>query len=49
MHYLRCVLAKVRALFRRDVVAGEIHDEMQFHVDMRAEEYERRGLTPARG
>lgn len=31
-------------MFRRDVVAGEIRDEMQFHLRMRAEEYERHGL-----
>jgi putative ABC transport system permease protein len=44
MRILRLALAKCRALVRRDVVAGEIHDEMQFHLQMRAEEYERQGL-----
>jgi putative ABC transport system permease protein len=43
--FLRLVLARWRALLRRDVVAGEIRDEMQFHLEMRAEEYERQGLT----
>ena len=45
MAYLRSILARWRALFRRDVVAGEIRDEMQFHLQMRAEEYERQGMT----
>ena len=46
MRVLRLALARCRALFRRDVVAGEIHDEMQFHLQMRTEEYERQGLRP---
>jgi putative ABC transport system permease protein len=45
MRFLRLALASCRALVRRDVVAGEIRDEMQFHLEMRAEEYERQGLT----
>jgi predicted permease len=45
MRVLRTALATCRALFRRDVVAGEIRDEMQFHLQMRAEEYERQGLA----
>ncbi|MPY87200.1 MAG: FtsX-like permease family protein [Luteitalea sp.] len=44
MRILRLALARCRALVRRDVVAGEIRDEMQFHLQMRAEEYEQRGL-----
>ena len=46
MHLLRLALAKWRALLRRDVVADEIREEMQFHVEMRAEELARRGLAP---
>ena len=45
MAFLRFLLARCRALVRRDVVAGEIRDEMEFHLQMRAEEFERRGLT----
>ena len=45
MRILRLVLARCRALVRHDVVAGEIRDEMQFHLQMRAEEYERQGLA----
>jgi len=45
MRFLRLVLARLRALFRRDVVAGEIREEMQFHLDMRAEEYRNGGLA----
>ncbi len=44
MRILRLALARCRALVRRDVVAGEIRDEMQFHLEMRTEEYERQGL-----
>jgi predicted permease len=44
MRILRHALARCRALVRRDAVAGEIRDEMQFHLLMRAEEYERQGL-----
>jgi len=44
MRVLRHALARCRALVRRDVVAGEIRDEMQFHLQMRTEEYERQGL-----
>jgi putative ABC transport system permease protein len=38
--------ARLRGLFHRDVVAGEIREELEFHVRMRAEDYERAG-TPA--
>jgi putative ABC transport system permease protein len=44
MRILRRALARCRALVRHDVVAGEIRDEMQFHLQMRTEEYERQGL-----
>ncbi len=43
MRLLRLVLARLRALVRRDVVAREIREEMQFHLDQRAEEYQGRG------
>ena len=36
----------MRSLFRHDIVAGEIREELEFHVRMRAEDYERAG-TPA--
>jgi predicted permease len=40
----RILLATARALVHRNVIAGEIRDEMQFHVDMRSRDYERGGL-----
>jgi predicted permease len=43
--FLRALIARVRAMFHRDTVAGEIHDELAFHLKMRVEEYERRGFT----
>ncbi len=45
MRWLRVFAARLRGLVRRDVVAGEIHDELRFHVDARVEQYEREGLT----
>jgi predicted permease len=36
----------VRGLFHRDAVAGEIREELEFHVRMRAEDYERAGTPP---
>ena len=38
--------ARLRGLVHRDGVAGEIREELEFHVRMRAEDYERAG-TPA--
>lgn len=43
--FMNSVAARLRALFRRDAVAGEIHDELQFHLQMRIEEYERNGSS----
>ncbi|HKV99774.1 MAG TPA: ABC transporter permease [Vicinamibacterales bacterium] len=45
MGALRSLLARLRAIARRDAIAGEIHDELRFHVDSRVEQYEREGLT----
>jgi putative ABC transport system permease protein len=44
MRALRTALARVRALWRRDVIADEINEELQFHLEMRVDEHERRGL-----
>ncbi len=41
--FLRSAIARLHALFRRDAVADEIRDELQFHMDMRTAEYERNG------
>ncbi len=38
LRWITIVAARLKALVRRDAVAGEIREEMQFHVDMRAEE-----------
>ncbi len=35
--------ARIRGLIHRDAVAGEIREELEFHVRMRAEDYERAG------
>ena len=40
------VRARLRGLFHRDAVAGEIREELEFHVRMRAEDYERAGAPP---
>lgn len=36
---------RVRALFRRSAVEGELDDELRFHVDQQVEKYVRAGLT----
>jgi putative ABC transport system permease protein len=38
-------LYRLRALFRRDVIADEIREELAFHIEMRIEELQRRGLS----
>ena len=45
MQLLRGTLARIRALLRRDTIAGEIREELQFHLDMRVEQFTRQGLT----
>lgn len=37
---------RLRALRDSDAVHGEIDEEVRFHIDMRAEEYVRRGMSP---
>jgi putative ABC transport system permease protein len=46
MHLLRILRNRLRALLGRDVVVDEIHEEIQFHLDERIVEHERRGLSP---
>ncbi len=41
---LRIAMARARALFRRDAITDEIREELQFHVQMRADEFARHGL-----
>jgi len=43
MRALRILLARLRALFRRNGISREIRDEMTFHIDMRAEDLARDG------
>src|SRR5688572_21282317 len=40
----RIAIARLRALFRRDATTDEIREELQFHLEMRADEYARHGL-----
>jgi predicted permease len=44
---MRNLWRRAKALFRRDVIADEISEEMRFHLDMRAEELRRRGWSEA--
>lgn len=44
MFFIRIAIARMRALFRQDAITDEISEELQFHVDMRADEYARSGL-----
>jgi len=41
------MLRRLRALFRRDVIADEIRDEYEFHLEMRIEERMRQGWSRA--
>lgn len=43
--FLRMLIARIKGLVRRDAVAGEIQEELAFHVEMRVEEYERGGKS----
>jgi putative ABC transport system permease protein len=43
---LKTFFGRLRASLRPDRVHDEIADEMSFHVEMRAEAYLRRGMTP---
>jgi putative ABC transport system permease protein len=44
MYAIRVALARLRALLRRNAIADEIREELQFHVEMRAQELARDGL-----
>jgi predicted permease len=44
MTALRIAIARLRALFRHDATADEIREELQFHLQMRIDEYARQGL-----
>jgi putative ABC transport system permease protein len=46
MRLLRVLLQRLRALAGRDAVTGEIHDELQHHVDLLADRLTREGLAP---
>lgn len=46
LRLLRVCRARVRALFHRNAVADEIREELEFHLRMRAEGYERGGEAP---
>src|SRR5262245_3781257 len=46
MTWLRYFFARLRALWRSDDIHDEIAEEMRFHIELRAEENVRRGMTP---
>jgi predicted permease len=41
---IRIAIARLRALFRRDATSDEIREELQFHLQMRTDEYARHGM-----
>jgi putative ABC transport system permease protein len=47
MRWFRILGDRLRGLFGRERVTGEIHDELAHHLDLAAAEHERRGLSPA--
>jgi ABC-type antimicrobial peptide transport system permease subunit len=44
VRWLRIARARLRAWFRRDVVADEIREELEFHLEKRTEDLTREGL-----
>jgi putative ABC transport system permease protein len=44
--FLGGLYRRARALFRSESIHREIDEEMRFHIDMRAEDNERAGMTP---
>jgi len=46
MRLFRILRNRIRALVGRDGVVDEIHEEIQFHLDARSVEHQRRGLSP---
>src|SRR5262245_14721158 len=46
MRAFRWLRARVHALIHRDAIASEIREELEFHVRMRSEEFERAGDSP---
>src|SRR5262249_59419297 len=44
--WLKSFLRRVRGLWRSETIHREITAELQFHMDMRAEENIRRGMSP---
>jgi predicted permease len=43
---LRILLARLRAIWRRNAIRDEIREEMNTHLEMRAEDFVRQGLPP---
>ncbi len=46
MNSLRILLARLRAIWRRNAIIDEIREEMNAHLDMRAEDFVRQGVPP---
>ena len=46
MSNVRTLLARIAGLFRRNGADDRLDDEVRFHVEMLASEYQRRGLAP---
>jgi putative ABC transport system permease protein len=46
MSYLKNLFRRARAVWRAEAIGREIDEEMRFHVEMRAEENMRRGMSP---
>ncbi len=46
MRWFRILGDRLRGLFGRERVTGEIHDELAHHVDLATADYVRRGMTP---
>src|SRR5215213_9687725 len=47
MKWINVLVARVRALLRRDVVLQDIDEELRAHIEMEAEANRESGMTPA--
>jgi predicted permease len=46
MNWLRVIRLRVRSLLNRAAVEEELNEELRFHLEMQAAEYERQGMSP---
>src|SRR5687768_9922083 len=45
-HWIYTVPLRIRSLFRREQVEQDLDDELQYHLDLKTDEYIAQGLSP---